>query len=87
MDTCLFGTLKRLIRVHGVPEGLPGILPQPMLEAYLEAEVLPEILLKERPEFLGADDALAGQVVVWTSIISMLTLFILIAWLRSIGIF
>ncbi len=35
---------------------------------------------------MGADDALAGQVVVWTSIISMFTLFIISGCLRFSGI-
>lgn len=35
---------------------------------------------------MGADDALAGQVVVWSSIISMLTLFIISGLLKFMGI-
>jgi hypothetical protein len=35
---------------------------------------------------MGADDKLAGQVVVWSSIFSMITLFILCVIIRSIGI-
>jgi hypothetical protein len=36
---------------------------------------------------MGNDDELAGQLVVWTSIISAFTLFIIVLICRSIGIF
>ena len=34
---------------------------------------------------IGGDDQLAGQLVVWTSVLSMLTIFLLVYFLRTIG--
>ena len=34
---------------------------------------------------MGADDVFAGQIVVWTSILSMLSLFIITGILRGFG--
>lgn len=36
---------------------------------------------------MGADDELAGQLVVWTSLVSTVTIFVYVAIFRSIGIF
>ena len=36
---------------------------------------------------MGADDELAGQLVVWTSLVSTVTIFIYVTVLRIIGIF
>ena len=36
---------------------------------------------------MGADDELAGQLVVWTSIVSTVTIFVYVTLLRAVGIF
>lgn len=36
---------------------------------------------------MGADDELAGQLVVWTSLVSTVTIFIFVVFFRSVGIF
>lgn len=36
---------------------------------------------------MGADDELAGQLVVWTSLVSTVTIFIYVVFFRSVGIF
>lgn len=36
---------------------------------------------------MGADDELAGQMVVWTSLVSTVTIFIYVTFLRAVGIF
>ena len=44
--------LQRLICLHSIPEGLPGVLFQPFLKLHFEVETLAQVLLKEGPEFL-----------------------------------
>lgn len=90
----LFGTAVRTVVVPVV-----GLSAAYMLKDYLglsgehfatfigvfatPVAVASAIMAKE----MGADDELAGQLVVWTSLVSTVTTFVYVTWLRFAGIF
>lgn len=90
----LFGTAVRTVVVPVV-----GLSAAYMLKDYLglsgehfatfigvfatPVAVASAIMAKE----MGADDELAGQLVVWTSLVSTVTIFVYVTWLRFAGIF
>lgn len=88
----IFGTFMRVVAVPvmgliGAYFLVPGIAGE-HFATYVGVFATPvavssAIMAKE----MGADDELAGQLVVWTSLVSALTIFVYVTILRSIGIF
>ena len=89
-----FGTLLRTVAVPVIGIGTAYMLRTPMglsgehFAVYMGVFATPvavasAIMAKE----MGADDELAGQLVVWTSLVSTLTIFIYTALLRMLGVF
>lgn len=88
----IFGTFMRVVAVPvlgliGAYFLVPGIAGE-HFATYVGVFATPvavssAIMAKE----MGADDELAGQLVVWTSLVSALTIFIYVTILRSVGIF
>lgn len=88
----IFGTFMRVVAVPvlgliGAYFLVPGIAGE-HFATYVGVFATPvavssAIMAKE----MGADDELAGQLVVWTSLVSAVTIFVYVTILRSIGIF
>lgn len=88
----IFGTFMRVVAVPvlgliGAYFLVPGIAGE-HFATYVGVFATPvavssAIMAKE----MGADDELAGQLVVWTSLVSALTIFVYVTILRSVGIF
>lgn len=88
----IFGTFMRVVTVPvvgllGAYFLVPGIAGE-HFATYVGVFATPvavssAIMAKE----MGADDELAGQLVVWTSLVSAVSIFIYVTILRSIGIF
>lgn len=90
----IFGTLVRTVAVPVIGLGTALLLKNTMslsgenFATYMGVFATPvavasAIMAKE----MGADDELAGQLVVWTSLVSTVTIFIYVTVLRIIGIF
>lgn len=90
----IFGTLVRTVVVPVIGLGTALLLKNTMslsgehFATYMGVFATPvavasAIMAKE----MGADDELAGQLVVWTSLVSTVTIFIYVTVLRIIGIF
>ena len=90
----IFGTLVRTVAVPVIGLGTALLLKNTMslsgehFATYMGVFATPvavasAIMAKE----MGADDELAGQLVVWTSLVSTVTIFIYVTALRMIGIF
>ncbi|MBQ9541816.1 AEC family transporter [Ruminococcus sp.] len=90
----IFGTLVRTVAVPVIGLGTALLLKNTMslsgehFATYMGVFATPvavasAIMAKE----MGADDELAGQLVVWTSLVSTVTIFIYVTALRIIGIF
>lgn len=88
----IFGTFMRVVAVPalgliGAYFLVPGIAGE-HFATYVGVFATPvavssAIMAKE----MGADDELAGQLVVWTSLVSAVTIFVYVTILRSVGIF
>lgn len=88
----IFGTLMRTVAVPVVALSVAYFfIPNLSGEHYATyvavfatpVAVASAIMAKE----MGADDELAGQLVVWTSLVSTVTIFIYVAIFRTIGVF
>ncbi|MCM1299729.1 MAG: AEC family transporter [Firmicutes bacterium] len=88
----VFGTLVRTVAVPVIALSaayflIPGLSGE-HYATYIAVfgtpvAVASAIMAKE----MGADDELAGQLVVWTSLVSTVTIFIYVVFFRSVGIF
>ena len=86
------GVLLRLVLAPGLVIGTALLLWEPLgltvveMPAILAACASPVAVSSAvMTQEIGGDDQLASQLVVWTSVFSMLTIFLIVYGLRSMG--